>query len=344
MANYVVLMTALVPTVGHKYLIDFANSLCEPFDKVHVILNSLPSEPVAGQLRYNALVKTYANNPNVVIHWLHKDVPQNPADHPNFWEVWRDIVLSFVSVTNTDYFVASEHYGIDMAKVLGCTFIPCNIYRETLPVKGTSVRRALPNSFAQVMPAFQNNLRLTVTLFGPESCGKTTMAKWLAESVNGWFIPEWAREYLETVGIEITKQSMKAIQDGQFALQKTASMLENRPFVVQDTDLYSTLGYYELWGNGSDHDLDLCEYRANKTASDLYILMNDGIPFEVDPIRYGGNKRESTTQYWEDLLNRYKLPYYKVVDTDLDKQRVAVYNYVLNFYKQKFSKIVEYER
>ena len=36
-----------------------------------------------------------------------------------------------------------------------------------------------------------------VVMFGPESTGKTTLAKALAEHYNTQWVPEYAREYLE---------------------------------------------------------------------------------------------------------------------------------------------------
>ena len=45
MPNAIVLMTALVPTVGHKYLIDYAKNLglIGYRDQVHVIVGTLVS-------------------------------------------------------------------------------------------------------------------------------------------------------------------------------------------------------------------------------------------------------------------------------------------------------------
>ncbi len=346
MPNAIVLMTALVPTIGHKYLIDFAkNLLKDATDKVHVIVGTMDCEPVPGPDRWFAIHNTYKNNPQVVVHNLHRDVPQDPSEHPDFWNVWKDIVNEFVQVKSDDYFVASELYGIDMANVLGCKFMPCNRYREVVPVKGTTVRQDLISHFDYVLPEFQKYLRKTVTIFGAESCGKTTMARFLSKSVGGHFIPEWAREYLETVGAEITDEKMRAIIHGQYALQKTAKNdLFDKPFIFQDTDLFSTVGYYRLWGGGTDQDNDVVEYFAKKTKSDLYIVMNDQIPFEEDILRYGGNVRESKTQFWIDLLEEFKCNYYVVQNTDKYKQQKEVASVVIQFFEDETKRIREYVR
>jgi HTH-type transcriptional regulator, transcriptional repressor of NAD biosynthesis genes len=345
MPNAILLMTALIPTLGHKYLIDFAKNLAGHRGKTHVILGVLPHEPVPGLDRLEALVRTYLYDENVTIHYLDRDVPQDPSEHPNFWYVWRDIVREFVDVQPDDYFVASELYGIDMANVLGCKFMPCNRYRETVPVKGTDVRNDLMDSFDLILPAFQKHLRKTVTIFGAESCGKTTMARTLAKELNGHFVPEWAREYLETVGIEVTDERMLAIVEGQAALQRTArDDLFDKPFVFQDTDLYSTLYYYKLWNGGTDHDVDLCEYLAKQLKSDMYILMNDQIPFEHDPLRYGGDKRESNTDFWENALKESDCKYYKVTSTDKNAQLTEVKDFLTGWFKEETAHVSGYVR
>lgn len=84
MPNAVVLMTALVPTVGHKYLIDYARNLTGWGGVVNVIVGTLDREPVKGVDRFMAFVKTYLNDTKVKIHWLDRDVPQEPSEHPDF--------------------------------------------------------------------------------------------------------------------------------------------------------------------------------------------------------------------------------------------------------------------
>lgn len=347
MAKAIVLMTALVPTIGHKYLIDFAfklNEITGLASTVHVIVGTLDREPVPGFRRVNALRRSLYHS-HIQLHHLDRDVPQEPSEHPDFWNVWRDIVLELVGEVNPDdCIVASELYGIEMAKVLGCKFMPCNIYREILPIKGSDVRKDILGNFDKILPEFQPYLRKTVTIFGPESCGKTTMSKRLAKDLNGWFVPEWAREYLEVCGTEITNAKMAAIVDGQFASQKTVQELSGKPWIFQDTDLLSTIGYYRLWG-GSDHDnKDIVTKKFEKSKSDLYVVMSDQIPFEEDPIRYGGTKRESNCQFWIDLLEEFGCPYVVVDAADHETQTAFLTKYLLEWYNNGVKHIQEYER
>ena len=114
--------------------------------------------------------------------------------------------------------------------------------------------------------------------------------------------------------------------------------------MFQDTDLFSTAGYYKLWGGGTDHDLDLCEYNAKLLKSDLYIVMNDQIPFEEDPLRYGGNKRESGMNFWINLLQEYELPYYVIKNTEINEQRIELDNMLILWWNNQQKYISEYKR
>jgi hypothetical protein len=72
--------------------------------------------------------------------------------------------------------------------------------------------------------------------------------------------------------------------------------------------------------------------------------MNDQIPFEADPLRYGGDKRESGMQYWIDLLEEFKLPYYVVKATDRNLQFLEVVKFLHEYHREQTKHIREYVR
>jgi nicotinamide riboside kinase len=78
--------------------------------------------------------------------------------------------------------------------------------------------------------------------------------------------------------------------------------------------------------------------------SDFYIVMNDQIPFEADPLRYGGDKRESQTQFWIELLEEFDCAYAVVTNTDLHKQRSEVATQVIKMFESRTSSITNYKR
>lgn len=146
-----------------------------------------------------------------------------------------------------------------------------------------------------------------VTLFGAESTGKTTLSKALAERLGGEWREEFARGYLETTGLDVTRASMRAIWQGQKALQQTPGA----ELIIQDTDLFSTVGYWRL--PHVEQRIGTCPDQlirdAARLKSDLYVIARSNIPFAPDVLRYGGDKRESLDSYWINLCESYELPY-----------------------------------
>lgn len=339
------LITALVPTIGHKALVQFMANIAERYGtRASVIISSRSFEPVSGKARLEAFSREFKDNKYVEFR-LHEDddAPQNPST-PAEWAYWRLVVKYFAALTDT--FVSSETYGAKMAKILGVEFIPFDIERNMLNVRGTEVRDNLFYNFDQIMPSFAKTLTTTVTLFGQESCGKTTMTKWLNDHFSfddaSIMIHEFARPYLENMEDKtVTKTKMNIIEAGQIALQETAKQQKPRPLIFQDTDILSTYGYNKIY----DEDYEFpSPFKVLARAADLYIVMNDAIPFEADALRYGGDVRESNKQFWIDILEKYNLDYYVVENTDRELQKDEILEVIYQQLELKFKPIRDFKR
>lgn len=161
----------------------------------------------------------------------------------------------------------------------------------------------------------------TVTIIGAESTGKTSLSRQLADNVDGDWVPEFARPYLEVTDGITNISSMIAIWQGQLALQHVATQ-SPRPYVILDTDLYATVGYWKL--PQSKSYLGACPEKLIEDAalyrSNLYLITQSNIPFEPDALRYGGDKRESTDEYWIRLCKSYQLPYHVISAANRDER------------------------
>lgn len=300
------LITAMPPTVGHVALMEFMSNLGV---QATVVLQTQPHEPDVDN-RVDAVL-TEANRLNLLFLQDDETIEQNP-DTPGFQQMWIDRMRDNYGFEDGDILVTSEPYGKWLAEGLKGIWMPYDIKREIVPAKATAVRKYgsmlwYEGAWSLLAPAYRDIHRKTITTFGAESTGKTTTAKALAKAWNGAFKPEWARGYLEAVGPEVTNEKMEAIFDGQLALQK---MRSDRPFAVQDTDLFSTIGYWRMYD--PEYYTTVAEYYeaiALSQKSDLYVVCSSDIPFEPDQLRYGGDKRESTDQYWIDLLEEFGLNY-----------------------------------
>lgn len=348
MPTGLVLMAAIPPTWGHAYLIDFATEFMAAQDgRLVIAVCCRKSDPIPPMVRHTA-IRHYVESrhpkraQDVEVLWWDEDAQPSKAKAPHqFWEWWNEQCNSMIAQggrfhdNSGDHFViASDLYGADLAKALGWEFVPCNTYREVVRVSGTAVRQDPFTNFGMILPDVQRYLTRTITIFGPESCGKTTMARRLAETMNGHFVPEWAREYMEVLKTNVvTDDLMDRITLAQTAAQLAVQRQPAKPFIFQDTDLLSTVGYYKLYGGSN---IKARNFFAKKPIrSDHYIVMNDQIPFTPDFLRLGGTKRESDVKFWTDLLEAFGQPYTVVRSTYRDEQEAEIRAIVTDIFMRR---------
>lgn len=348
------LMTALPPTKGHEALINFVAAAAASLGtEGRVVVNTQPEEPYTSARVHTVATMTdkawVEYDVPMIPFAIHRTLPQSPEDfanfpelgemYDNFWDMWR-VILHKRGFRNGDYIVASEKYGKTLADELGGKFLPFDMDRQIRFTKATNIRENMVDYWDDIADNFKQHLTTTVTLFGAESCGKTTTGQKLAQRFpkQYTYVPEWARDYLEVVGPELNREVMETIGHGQEALQVSVDGLKDRrPVIVQDTDLFSTIGYWNLHLEDYGPMPEWLEEAALRNSSYLYVVLSSDIPFKEDVLRYGGDQRESDDSYWTSLLDRYDLPY--VVVTEQDYRVDAVHEIVSDAMKK-----IEYKR
>jgi HTH-type transcriptional regulator, transcriptional repressor of NAD biosynthesis genes len=310
MSKALVLMKAMPLTKGHVALIQFANDFT---NHTTVLVDMASNEPMREERILSIMqVCRRLSNLSVVEPKFITIEPQFESDANDYWEQWDRALEPYKGY---DYVIGSEDYCFKIAEMIGARYIPFDPNRELTHTKAEDVRLDPLGNFDMLADEFKPFLQRTITIFGAESTGKTTLGKALTAEVDGEWVFEWARPYLETVGVDINVQSMTDIWHGQYAVEHNA-MNADKPFIIRDTDLYSTIGYWEQphWEKelGPVPESLIMDAQAHK--ADLYIITKSNIPFEEDPLRYGGDKRESPDEYWVAVAEKYNLNYV-VLDT-----------------------------
>ena len=145
-------------------------------------------------------------------------------------------------------------------------------------------------------------LRVCVT--GPESTGKTTLARRLAEHFRAEWVPEGSRVYAERVGRELTADDVIPIAREHIRLADAAAALARRAgrrLLVLDTDLLSTVVYARHYYGASPRSVERAE-RARR--ADLYLLCDVDVPWLPDGIRDRPENREEMLELFRDALVR----------------------------------------
>ena len=173
MIHGLILGKFLPPHAGHVYLVEFARRRC---DQLTVVVGSLGREPIPGALRFQWMKELF---PTVHVIHLTDENPQTPDEHPDFWAIWK-ASLERILPHRPQRVFASERYGVPLADLFGATFIPVDPGRLALPTSGTAVR-ADPWGHWEFLPrTVRPHFLRRISIFGPESTGKSTLAHQLA--------------------------------------------------------------------------------------------------------------------------------------------------------------------
>ena len=145
-----------------------------------------------------------------------------------------------------------------------------------------------------------------IAIVGPESTGKTTLAKDLAESLNTSWVPEYAREYIEQLNRSYHQQDLLHIARKQIEIED-ALISQANTFLICDTNLV----VLKIWSEYRYGNLDSwINQQLHKRIYDCYLLTACDVPWEFDPQRENPDDRQVLFDQYESFLANQKLPYF----------------------------------
>lgn len=166
--------------------------------------------------------------------------------------------------------------------------------------------------------------RIKIALYGPESTGKTTLAKQLAQHFQTIWIEEFARDYLQNKWNEsqaiCSPEDLLPIAVGQIKLENEALKTAEK-YLFCDTNLMCTKVFSEIYYGFCDASLDKA---ARKHKYDLFFLTDIDVPFEKDDLRDKPNEREMLMAKFEQALIDNKKPYIKLSGNQDERLEKAI--------------------
>ncbi len=298
---------------GHIHLIDFAGKQVE---HLTVLVCSISGEPIPGEVRFRWVKELY---PDVNVQHHTDENPQEPHEHPRFWEIWTKSIRRFCP-TGPDVLFTSETYGDRLAGCLGAKHIPLDPGRTRVPVTGSQIRQDPYGNWAFIHPNVRPYYVKRVVVVGAESTGKTTLAQGLAKHYDTVWLPEYGREYIDKKKSGPEPEDFPEIARGHLE-REDASMRQANRILIYDTDLIVT---YIL----SDYYLGTCQDwiidESHKRRGDLYLLTDTDIPWEADTDqREGPEIRELLHQRFRQELSTRKIPYVMVSGSVEERMKTA---------------------
>ena len=164
-----------------------------------------------------------------------------------------------------------------------------------------------------------------IVLYGPESTGKTTLAKQLAEHYNTVWVPEYAREYLQKkwneTGEVCSLDDLLPIAEGQMATENQLAKQANKVLIC-DTDILVTKVYSEAYFEG--YCDPILEKYALSNTYDFYFLTSIDVPWEKDDLRDRPNEREMMFNLFKTALEKYRRTFIILEGSQVVRLRKAV--------------------
>ena len=150
---------------------------------------------------------------------------------------------------------------------------------------------------------------IKILLLGPESTGKTTLAKALASHFNTIWVPEFTRQYLENkrrllqANPPITIHDLMPIVIGQLSLEETLESLGHE-LLFYDAGTYSNQVYAEHYlGEVPDwlHQLH------QKPRYNFCLLTQTDLPWQEDWQREAPERREELYERFKSFLSQREI-------------------------------------
>lgn len=278
---------------GHQYLIDTALSHVE---RLYIVVDNIMDDVIPVKQR---MAWVQAEYPQAIILTQPTPLPQDPSETPEFWDIWREALLSLIPV-KVDVVFASEAYGYRLAEELQAEFVMVDMERTHVPISASSIRRGMMENWQYLSDAAKKDMVTTICVFGPESTGKSTLTRLLAKHYDAPFVDEYAETVIRQKHGHITFDDMETIVVGHHeCIAKALSTLP--PVLFIDTDaIASKIWSQELFGKESE----LIEHYIARQHFTHYLLLDVDLPWQDDVHRYRPNEREDFFNRCEEQLIR----------------------------------------
>lgn len=168
-----------------------------------------------------------------------------------------------------------------------------------------------------------------IVITGPESSGKTTLARELATHYDTVWVREMARSYLEVKEgfgaaagyvegdlLNIGELQLRA-EDGVIAAVKGDGV----PYLFCDTDLITI----RIWGEEKYGRSDPWVLQQTETRHyDLWLLCTPDMPWDPDPLRENPHDRDRLFAVYERTLQQLGKPYVVMNGPHEERMRAAI--------------------
>ncbi len=310
------------PHQGHLFL---CRAAAQSVHELTILVCSTDDEPIPGEFREQWM---RALLPECRVLRMHRNIPQEPKDHPDFWAIWKGAIREF-HPEPIDAVFGSEAYIFRLASELGGRPIVIDPDREIHKVSGSMIRAEPRTYWASIPSPVRPYFQKRICILGPESTGKSTLAARLGSEFYTLHMPEYGRTYdawyrqgtgwkeEDFIHLAQTHAAMRQ------ALAPSAGYL-----LFEDTDALQT----EVWARELGCIFDRSTLRDSSLAHH-YLLLSPEVFWHDDGTRYFSNQ-DVRVRFFESCKQRLRengCAYSIVRGSDWETRRRTAHAHVLEF-------------
>ena len=159
-----------------------------------------------------------------------------------------------------------------------------------------------------------------IAITGPESSGKSSLTRSLAEHYKSPYLPEYARQYIENLDREYVQADILKIALYQLKQEEELAM-QSSDFLFVDTEFLVT----KIW---CEHKYKTChpwiQQQFMNHKYDLYLLCDIDLPWVADSQREHPHLRQFLFDWYKKELDSARLPYKIVKGQGEDRIKNAI--------------------
>lgn len=158
---------------------------------------------------------------------------------------------------------------------------------------------------------------LKIVFTGPESSGKTTLAKLAAQSYHTEWLTEFSRTYLNQLDRPYQAADLVNIAQGQIVTEaKFAKKYPHQSFLFYDTSLL-VIKVWSIFKYGF-YNFKL-DQLLRQNLPDVYFLCDWQIPWEFDPLRETPNNRGALYAIYKRELEELTIPFFEIAGSNEER-------------------------
>jgi NadR type nicotinamide-nucleotide adenylyltransferase len=323
----------LPPHRGHDLSIDFGSKMC---DNMYVIVSGKADDYIPVSMRKTILECTH---PNVHVYSEVNELEKPTYNEHGvavdewFWNHWIQKIEQLLP-SGTLAIFTNDKYGEELADRLGADWLPIDPDREAIPISGTKLREDRWKHSKYLSDIASNYFKKKIAIVGPESSGKTTLAKQLANELPAGFVPEYGRTVSEQKGNELDNADFIQILKGHSLMVDAVSAVED--ITIVDTEAYTTKLFADIYLDSQSDELQReLHYHIYRENYDLYLLLTPELDWIDDGSRLLDNQRlrwyffTELAEYLKENNKNFRI----IAGSNPDKRLETAYEYCLDLLK-----------